>query len=250
LVIIGRNPILEMLRHAPGVIKKITLREGAGDRKVQEIIRTANRCNIKVEWLPRFQFAALFDNKEKSEGVSQGVLAHVEAFKYASLNEILGALREKEYVTFVILDEVQDPHNLGAIIRTSAAAEAHGVIISKKNSAKVTHTVIKSSSGAVNYIPVMQAENIYKCISRLKSEGFTIVGTTLNSKTLFSQFSFPPRCAVILGNEGRGLRKNITKICDELIKIPVARKIESLNVSVAAGVILYEIRRNRLLNAL
>jgi 23S rRNA (guanosine2251-2'-O)-methyltransferase len=234
-----------MLRYNPASIKEIVIQESAGDKKIGEIISSAARCKIATRRIGWREFNKLFDTKNKSAGISQGVVAIAEEFQYSNLDEVLNKLKDKKNVTLVILDEIQDPHNLGAIIRTSAAAEADAVVVTRKNSAKVTHTVIKTSSGAVNYIPIIQADNIYDCIMRLKSDGLTIVGTSPKSGTFLHQYHFPAHSAVVLGSEGKGLRKNIINLCDELLKIPVGGKVESLNVSVAAGVILYEMRRKR-----
>ena len=143
------------------------------------------------------------------------------------------------------MDEIQDPHNLGAIIRTSAAAGADGIILTEKNTAKVNHTVIKASAGAVNHIDIVQSRNIYKTIETLKEADFIVLGTSLNTKTSLYDYDFKGKYAVVLGNEGEGIRKNILKLCDGLFKIPLAGKMESLNVSVSAGVILYEALRQR-----
>ena len=156
-------------------------------------------------------------------------------------------LESKKHALLVILDEVQDPHNLGAIIRTSAAAGADAVIVSEKNSAKVTHTVIKSSAGAVNFIPIVLSRNIYKTISALKEGGFKIIGTDSKAGKALFQYRFPPHSAVVFGSEGYGIRTNIRKLCDELIKIPLTQNVQSLNVSVAAGIVLYEVGRQKII---
>jgi len=145
----------------------------------------------------------------------------------------------------IVLDEIQDPHNLGAIIRTAVAAGADAIVVSEKNSAKINHTVIKTSSGATNYIKICLQNNIYNAINRLKESNFRVIGTSLNADNLHYDFDYTSHSAIILGNEGEGLRKNILKMCDSIIKIPIIGKIDSLNVSVSAGIILYEILRRK-----
>jgi 23S rRNA (guanosine2251-2'-O)-methyltransferase len=144
----------------------------------------------------------------------------------------------------VALDEIQDPHNLGAIIRCCAATGVSSVLLTEKNTAKVNHTVIKTSSGATNHVSISLVKNIYEAIHELKSLSFNIVGTSLNADVSHFDYRFNSKTVLLLGNEGLGLRKNIIKLCDNIIRIPIlSKRIDSLNVSVAAGVILYEIIR-------
>ena len=245
MLVIGRNSIIETLRYNPDSVQKIILQEGASDKKITEIITIARRKGISIEEKSRDNFKKIFDKKNKSEGISQGVVAISSEFAYSDFDEIISSLKEKNNSLLVILDEIQDPHNLGAIIRTSAASGADAVILSAKNSAKVTHTVIKSSAGAVNFIPVVQSQNIYKTIENLKAEGFSVVGTDSKAGKDLNGYHFPAFVIVVLGNEGYGIRKNILKMCDDLIKIPLNKKVQSLNVSVAAGIILYEALRQK-----
>ncbi|MGA2669127.1 MAG: 23S rRNA (guanosine(2251)-2'-O)-methyltransferase RlmB [Ignavibacteria bacterium] len=245
MFIIGRNPIIEALRFNPSGIKRILILENPADKKIKEIIKYAEKYDIVIERNTKIEFEKYFDKKNKSEGISQGIAAEVSEFKYSSLNEVMDEISSKENPLIIILDEIQDPHNLGAIIRTGAASGADAVIISEKNSAGVNHTVIKSSSGAVNYIKIVQSNNIYKTILYLKENSYRIIGTSLKASKTHYDLDYSGRISVMFGNEGEGLRKNLLKLCDELIKIPINSKIESLNVSVAAGVILFEALRQR-----
>jgi len=245
MLIIGRNPVIETLKINPESIKKIFLLDVVNDFKIKEIIVKAKSNNIDIEVLPKSGFEKIFDKKDKSDGISQGIAAEVEDFKYSRTSEMMITAEKKEKVTLVILDEILDPHNLGAVIRSAEAAGIDGIIISDKNSAKVNHTVIKASSGATNYIKISKENNIYSTIEYLKGKGFRIIGTVLNSEKDLYDFNFPDKCALIFGGEGEGLRKNIVKLCDDLIKIPMKGEIGSLNVSVSAGVIFYELLRQR-----
>jgi 23S rRNA (guanosine2251-2'-O)-methyltransferase len=245
MLIIGRNPVTEAVKYNPGSIKKIILLEGLSDNKIKEIMRNAGKKNIKVELRSKKEFAKILDKKDKSEGVSQGVIAETEDYTYAELDTILSKTAIKTDSLLIILDEIQDPHNLGAVIRTSAAAGIDGIIITEKNSAKVNHTVIKTSAGTVNYIDIVQSKNIYKTIEKLKSSGFKILGTALNAGDSLYGVGFNGKIAVVFGNEGEGIRKNIVKLCDDLFKIPILGKVESLNISVAAGIVLYEALRQQ-----
>ncbi len=245
MLVIGRNPVIETLKFSQDTIKKIIILDSITDNKIRDIEKTAKLKNIEVEKLPKLKFEQILDKKDKSEGISQGIVAEVSEFEYSKTTEILKSLNDKEQATLIILDEIQDPHNFGAIIRTAVSAGADGIIISDKNSAKVNHTVIKTSSGATNYIKISKEPNIYKTIEILQESNYKIIGTVLNSNDDIYSFKFPDKCAVVFGGEGDGLRKNIINLCDNLVKIPMKGKIASLNVSVSAGVTLYEILRQR-----
>lgn len=247
MLVIGRNPVLETLKFNPSSIKRLVILDTVIDNKIKEITDRLKLKNIPIEKLKKEQFEKLLEKKDKSEGISQGIIAEVEDFRYHKTTEILKSLdtEGKTSCTLVILDEIQDPHNFGAVIRSAVCAGADGIIISDKNSVKVNHTVIKSSSGATNYMMISKESNIYKTIEMLKESGYKIIGTVLNSSEELYNFRFPEKSAVVFGSEGEGLRKNIVNLCDSLVKIPMAGKIESLNVSVSAGVVLFEILRQR-----
>jgi 23S rRNA (guanosine2251-2'-O)-methyltransferase len=248
MLVIGRNPVLETLKSNPSTIKKIVLLNTLTDNKLKEIAAKAESKNIAVQKISKTEFEKLLDKKDKSIGISQGILAEVQDFVYHKTTEILKSLDAagKPLRTLIILDEITDPHNFGAVIRTAAASGADGIIISDKNTVKVNHTVIKSSSGATNYIKISKEYDIYKTIEMLKQKGFTILGTVLKAEKSIYGYTFPDKCAVVFGSEGEGLRKNIINLCDDLIKIPMAGKIESLNVSVSAGVVLFERLRQKI----
>lgn len=246
MLVIGRNPVYETLKNSPETINKIVFLNGLTDNKITELERTAKLKNITVEKLSKEHFEKLFDKKDKSEGISQGVFADVKDFEYSKTTEILKYAETFNKTTLVLLDEIQDPHNFGAVIRTAAAAGAAGIIISDKNSVKVNHTVIKTSSGATNHIKISKEPNIYKTISVLKDSGYKIIGTMLKNSEDLYKFTFPDKCVVVFGGEGSGLRKNIVNLCDYTVNIPMKGKIESLNVSVSAGVVLFEILRQRI----
>ena len=247
MLVIGRNPVFETIKLNPSSIKKIIILDTLSDIKLTELTKKAEAKNIIVERIPKSGFEKILGKKDKSDGISQGVIAEVEEFHYHKTTEILKSLdaEKKEKCTLIILDEIQDPHNFGAVIRSAVASGADGIVISDKNSVKVNHTVIKSSSGATNYIKISKEQNIYQTLEVLKEVGYSLIGTVLNNGEDLYKFSFPDKCALVLGSEGEGLRKNIINLCDHLVKIPMAGKINSLNVSVSAGVVLYEILRQR-----
>ncbi len=248
MLVIGRNPVSEVLKFNPSSVKKIVMLDSLTDNKLKELIQKAKLKNILVEKLSKIEFSKLIDPKDKSDGISQGIIAEVEDFEYSKTTEILKSLNDAKTATLIILDEIQDPHNFGAIVRTAVCSGADGIVISDKNSVKVNHTVVKSSSGATNYIKISKEPNVYKTIEIIKESGYKIIGTVLKSSEVLYRFSFPDRCAIVMGSEGEGLRKNIINLCDYLITIPLTGRIDSLNVSVSAGVVLYEILRQRKYN--
>lgn len=245
MFIIGRNPVTETLKFNAQTIRKIVLLEGLSDNKIRKIISLADKNNIKIEFKNNKEFAKLFDKKDKSEGISQGIIAEADEFAYADEKTAISSLSDKANALVLILDEIQDPHNLGAIIRTAAASGMDLIVTTAKNSAKVNHTVIKASAGAAYNIDIVQSVNIYKTIEILKNTGFKIIGTSLKTDKSVYDIKYSGKIALIFGNEGEGVRKNLLKLCDDFIFIPISGKVESLNVSVAAGVILYEILRQR-----
>ena len=190
MLIIGRNPVKEALKYNSGSIKKIILLEDLSDNKIKEIMRIAEKKHIKVELKNKKDFEKIIDRKDKSEGVSQGVIAETEEYSYASLEVVLSKINDREDAFLLILDEIQDPHNLGAVIRTSAATGIDGIIITEKNSAKVNHTVIKSSAGTANKIDIVQSKSIYKTIEQLKNSGFKVLGTTLKAGKSMYEINF------------------------------------------------------------
>jgi 23S rRNA (guanosine2251-2'-O)-methyltransferase len=245
MLVIGRNPVIETLKFNPSSIHRVFVLQGAAGSKIKKILHELKRLNICVEFKPREEFVRMFNTKSKWGGVSQGVIAEISEYEYADLESLLGELRQKEDAIVVILDEVQDPHNLGAIIRTSVASGVDAMFITEKNSAKVNHTVMKTSSGAANYLKISLSKNIYTTVNELKEIGFKIIGTSLNAVIDHYDYDYKGKVVLVFGSESEGLRKNILKLCDGLIKIPIVGNSESLNVSVAAGVILYEILRQK-----
>lgn len=243
MLIIGINPVLETLDFDPARIEKIMLMEGITNSRIQKISEIAKRKNIPVERKSKAHFESIIDKKDKSEGISQGVIAEAKEFEYHELRNILEDVKDKKNAMIIVLDEIQDPHNLGAILRTCAAANVNGVVISEKNSAKVNHTVLKASAGTINFLKISLSGNIYKAIEMIKESEFFVFGTTLKESTNMYELKFNDRCALVFGSEGRGIRTNIIRLCDEMVKIPIPGRAESLNVSVSAGIVLYEVLR-------
>ncbi len=247
MLIIGKNPVLETLRQSPEEIISIKYSSSVDKKKIAEIISLAEKKKINVERIQKDLFDKLFEPKDKSEGISQGIVAEIKDFVYYDFFKLLDEIKNKDKALLLILDEIKDPHNLGAIIRTASAVNVDGIILTEKNSAKVNHTVYKTSSGTINFVKIVLAGNIYNTIKALKEAGVNITGTTLNAEKSLYDYQFAEKTAIIFGNEEKGMRTMLKKLCDDVIKIPMFGKTESLNVSVSAGVILYEGIRQRLL---
>jgi 23S rRNA (guanosine2251-2'-O)-methyltransferase len=236
--IYGLNPVLEAIRSGRK-IKSIFISSGRHD-KVSELRKGAEGRNIPVKILdPNF-----FDHSF-SKG-HQGVAAEVSLKGYVSLDELLAIpLKKNDVPFFLILDCIEDPRNFGAILRVADAAGIHGVVIQSHRSATLGAGVAKVSAGAVEYVPISMVVNIKHAIYEMKERGITIVGTEAGAKDLLWDVDFKPPVALVIGSEGSGLRKTVSGICDVLVSIPMQGRINSVNVSVAAGIFAFEILRQR-----
>ncbi|HZS54176.1 MAG TPA: 23S rRNA (guanosine(2251)-2'-O)-methyltransferase RlmB [Bryobacteraceae bacterium] len=231
---IGVHPVREALRaHRP--LDKVLIAKGASGPRLQEIIDLCREHNIPV----RFESRDALDRVSKGTP-HQGVVAFGAAHEYVELDEITGDAK-----LLVILDGVEDPHNLGAIIRTAHAAGANGIVVPERRSAPLTETVDKAAAGAVEYLPIARVTNVSQTIERLKQQGFWIYGLDERGSAPYDQVEFNTPSAIVLGGEGKGLHQGVQKHCDVLVRIPMAGEVSSLNVSVAAGVVLFEWRKRQ-----
>lgn len=239
-IIVGRNPVIEALRAATPIVKIFFL-HGIRGGNIETIHNLAKERKIPCIEINRNKFEEL-----TSDDVSQGVAAIIEEKKFVDVDDILEiALTKEELPLILILDEIQDPQNLGAIIRTAECAGVHGVIIPKHNSAPITSTVTKASTGAVEYVAMARVTNIAQTIDELKENGVWIVGTDSSADKKYTELDYKIPLALVVGSEGRGMRRLVKEKCDFLVKIPLFGKIDSLNASVAAGIILYEVIKQR-----
>ena len=239
-IIEGRNAVIEALR-AGTPVDKIYLARGETDSALGHIASTARSRGIVVVECDR----------RKLDGMSrthshQGVIALAAVREYASVDDILNAAEEKgEPPLIVVCDELSDPHNLGAVIRTAECAGAHGVIIPKRRSAGLTAVVAKTSAGAVSYLPVARVPNLTACLKELKEEGVWVYGTAADGATPLYQADLKGPAAIVIGSEGTGMGRLVAEKCDFTVSIPMFGKINSLNASAAAAVLLYEAVRQR-----
>jgi len=245
LIIYGKNPIIELLSNPSSEIEELYISRNDKSNEASEILKTAKSRGIKTSSLTKESLSELCDTHSH-----QGIAARIKDYEYHNLADIVSRTKEKgDKLLLIILDHLEDPQNLGAIIRTADVLGAHGVVIPKDRAASVTPAVVKASSGAVSYMPVSRVVNLANVMRDLKKGGVWIVGADSSSSTSVHQEDFKNLdIALVIGNEGKGLGNNIKSECDFLVSIPQSGKVSSLNASVAAGVMIYEIIRQRTSN--
>lgn len=239
----GRNAVLEAFRSGK-CVDKLFILDGCQDGTVRTIAREARKTDTIINYVSKERLDQLSETH-----AHQGVIAQVAAYDYSTVDEILARAEEKGEAPFlIILDNVEDPHNLGAIIRTANLAGAHGVIIPKRRAVGLTSTVAKTSAGAINYTPVAKVTNIVRTIEELKEKGIWFVCADMGGETMYDLDLTGPM-GLVIGNEGEGVSRLVREACDFTASIPMKGDIDSLNASVAAGVLAYEIVRQRLAKA-
>lgn len=237
----GRNAVIEAFRSGK-TIDKLFVLDGCHDGPVNTITREARKGDTIINYVSKERL----DSMSKT-GKHQGVIAYAAAYEYAEVDDILAAARDKNEPPFIfILDNIEDPHNLGAIIRTANLAGAHGVIIPKRHAVGLTATVARTSAGALNYTPVAKVTNISATIEELKKEGLWFVCADMGGETMYN-IDLKGAIGLVIGNEGEGVSRLVKEKCDFIASIPMKGDIDSLNASVAAGVLAYEIVRQRMM---
>ena len=235
----GRNAVLEALR-AGKPIDKLYVQDGCPDGPVRTIIREAKKGDTIINYVKKERLDQLSET-----GHHQGVIAMAASYEYATVEDILEKAREKGEAPFIfVLDNIEDPHNLGAMIRTANLAGAHGVIIPKRRAVGLTPTVARTSAGAINYTPVAKVTNLKQTMEQLKKEGMWFVCADMDG-TPYYQMDLKGPMGLVIGNEGEGVSRLIKETCDFVASIPMKGDIDSLNASVAAGVLAFEIARQR-----
>jgi len=238
--IFGRNAVLEALE-SDRKVEKIYILKGDLKGSINKIIGKAKANGILISEIDKNKLENMADGV-----VHQGVCALISSFEYSTVEEILQSARDKnEDLFLVILDEIEDPHNFGAIIRTCEAVGVHGIVISKRNQAPVTSIVQKSSAGAVNHIKIAKVANIADTILKLQKENVWVYGACGEAEKIYTDMDFKGNIAIVIGNEGKGIGQLIRKRCDFLTKLPMKGKVSSLNASNACAVLVYEALRQR-----
>jgi 23S rRNA (guanosine2251-2'-O)-methyltransferase len=230
----GIHPVREALR-AGSPLDRVVIAKGAGGTRLQELIDLCRERRVAVRYEPRQNL-----DRVAAGAVHQGVIAFGAAEHFADLDATAS-----QNGLHVVLDGVEDPHNLGAIIRTAHAAGASAVVIPDRRAAPLTETAAKAAAGALAYLPVVKVTNINRALDELKERGYWIYGLDERGKEAYDEVDFASPAAIVLGAEGKGLHEHVAKKCDFLVRIPMAGNVASLNVSVAAGVVLFEWRRKR-----
>lgn len=239
-LIIGRKPVLEAINSGEE-IDQVYILYGQRGGVVEAIRIAAKKKEIKCNQIPLDRFRSITNNSN-----AQGVAAKKSEQKFYKLEEIISSSKKSDYPLLLILDSIQDTHNVGAIIRTAECCGVDGIIFTKHNSAPINETVIKTSAGATEYVKLCAVTNLVQTLKQLKEEGFWIIGSSLSEKSkIHTEVDYKIPVALILGNEEKGIRRLTVNNCDLLIKIPIMGKIQSLNVSVSAGILLFEILRQR-----
>lgn len=240
-VLVGRNAVTEALKSGRG-INKLWIASGDREGSVSEIAALAKERGIVVQYVERAKIEALAGGHRH-----QGVLAYVAPVPYAELDDILKAAEEKGEAPFlVLLDELEDPHNLGALLRTADATGVHGILIPKRRSVSLNATVAKTSAGAVEYVPVARIGNIAQTLKKLKEKGFWVAGADMDGEKAYYEADLTGPLVLVVGSEGRGMSRLTKEACDFIVSMPMVGRINSLNASVAGSILMYESMRQRL----
>jgi 23S rRNA (guanosine2251-2'-O)-methyltransferase len=237
-MIAGKNPVLEALR-AGREINKVWIADGVKKTGVQELIDLAKEQGVLVQFVPKQKIDKLAENH-------QGIVASVAAYNYAELDDLFQVAQKKnEDPFFLILDELEDPHNLGSIMRTADAIGAHGIIIPKRRAVGLTAVVAKASTGAIEHVPVVRVTNLAQTVDELKDRGVWIAGTDAKGSADYRKMDATLPLALIIGSEGKGMSRLLKDKCDFLYHLPMIGHVTSLNASVAAALLMYEVYRKR-----
>ncbi|MDR0880418.1 MAG: 23S rRNA (guanosine(2251)-2'-O)-methyltransferase RlmB [Clostridioides sp.] len=236
----GRNPVIEAIKSGRE-IDKIMVANSAKEGSIKKLLGMAKEKNLVIQYVERQKLDEISESH-----AHQGVIAQVSEYSYWDLDELIAETKKKdEDPFFIILDEINDPHNLGAIIRTADAVGAHGVIIPKRRSVNVTPVAIKASAGAIEYVPVCKVTNIVNTIKRLKEEGLWIAAVDMDGDAFYKQNMKGP-LGLVIGSEGYGISRLVKENCDFNVSMPMVGHVTSLNASVAGSIILYEVLKQRI----
>lgn len=233
MIIYGKNMVLEALRNKD---------------KIKKVYLTKNNLDLIEKYkqkISKIQISSIKELDVLASGNHQGIVAEVEEYGYVSLEEVIKKHKDDKNVSLAILDGLEDPHNLGAILRSADASGIDGIIIPKNRSVKLSSTVAKVSTGAIEYVDVIQVVNLVNTIKTLKENGYWIIGLELDGSVDYRKQDYTGKIAVIIGSEGRGISKLVKENCDYLVNIPMVGHVNSLNASVSASILFYEILRNR-----
>lgn len=238
-IIVGRHAVREAIQSGHA-INKVIIQEGVKKQQIDDILKSAKSQKLVVQTVPKSKLDQI------ANAPHQGVAAYIAPYEYASLDDFLAKQANKETLsTVIILDGLEDPHNLGSILRTADATGVDGIIIPKRRSVALTQTVAKASTGAIQHVPVIRVTNLSQTMDTLKDQGYWIAGAEANNATDYRQMKVDMPLAIVIGSEGQGMSKRVKDKCDFYIKIPMVGHVNSLNASVAASLLMYEVLRKR-----
>ena len=238
--VIGKNPIIEILKSDRSV-NKIYIADGMQKSVVQNITSLAKERGVVISYVPRKKLDQMADSSNH-----QGVVAEIAAYDYYELDELLNVINKKSDLPFVLmLDGIEDPHNLGSILRTADVVGVDGVIIPKRRASGLTSTVAKTSAGAIEYVPVSRVTNLAQTIEILKEKGYWIVGTDAKAKEKYTDVDYKMPICLVIGSEGKGVSRIVKDKCDFFVNMPMKGHVNSLNASVASAIMMYEVYRQR-----
>jgi len=239
-LIFGKNAVIEAME-ANRSIHKIYIADGLKPNAVQKLLTLSKEKGIITQFVPRKKLDQIANTANH-----QGIIAQIAAYDYVNLDDLLWQLKEKQQVPFLImLDEVEDPHNLGSILRTADVVGVDGVIIPKRRSVGLTSTVAKTSVGAVEYVPVTRVTNLAQTIEKLKKDGFWVIGTDASANQSFIEVDYKLPVCLVIGSEGKGISRLVKEKCDLMVRLPMKGHVNSLNASVAAAIMMFEVYRQR-----
>jgi 23S rRNA (guanosine2251-2'-O)-methyltransferase len=237
--IYGINPVIEALNTNNIVITELIVQAGKENKRIKQILNIADKKNISICRKDKGELDFVYNKNH------QGIVALVSNFAYKNLNELLSEIKDNRHAKLLFIDSIEDPQNLGALIRSACAFFFDGVVIQEKRSAAITASAIKASSGTVFHIPVCLVKNLNNALKTVKDNGYWTVGTALNADKYIHDLDMDMKIALVIGNEEKGIRSLVAKNCDFLVKIPISRKVNSLNASAAGACVMYEITRQQ-----
>lgn len=239
-IIVGKNPIIEAIQ-SDRSINKIYIADGINKASIHNLLTLIKEKKIVTQFVPRKKLDQMAEGQQH-----QGIVAEVAPYDYIEINEIVSNLKKSQRLPFlVMLDGIEDPHNLGSILRTADVTGVNGVIIPKRRSVGLTSTVAKTSAGAIEHVPVSRVTNLAQTLDYLKDEGYWVVGTDASAKQSFVELDYKMPVCIVIGSEGKGISRLIKEKCDFFVNMPMQGNVNSLNASVAAGIIMYEVYRKR-----
>lgn len=237
--LIGKNPVIEALRSGRS-INKLFIGNYVNPNTIKDVQSLAKKSGVVIKRVPKQKLDQLVNGKH------QGIVAAVASYDYVTIDDLFLRAEEKEELPFfLLLDELEDPHNLGSILRTADATGVHGVIIPKNRAVGLTSVVAKTSAGAIEYVPVARVTNMAKTIEELKSRHVWVVGTEMEASEDYRELEGDLAIALVIGNEGKGISRLVLEKCDWTVKLPMKGQVSSLNASVASGILMYEVYRKR-----